>query len=107
MIAASPSFRENIPDYLALIRFDRPIGTYLLLWPTLWSLWIASAGKPDISLIIIFTVGTFLMRSAGCAINDYADRHIDAHVNRTSNRPLATGRLNSRQALGCAALLSV
>lgn len=87
------------PDYLALIRFDRPIGTYLLLWPTLWALWIAAEGTPDFKLLIIFTLGTFLMRSAGCAINDYADRLIDGQVKRTANRPIATGKISPKSAL--------
>ena len=73
-------------DYLAN-RFDRPIGSYLLLWPTLWALWIAAEGLPDAKLLVIFILGTFLMRSAGCAINDVADRHIDSHVKRTAHRP--------------------
>ena len=93
------TFRKQLPDYLALIRFDRPIGTYLLLWPSLWSLWIAAEGVPSIKLLIIFLLGTFLMRSAGCVINDIADRNIDSHVKRTANRPLTTGRLSSKQAL--------
>lgn len=91
--------KQQIPDYLALIRFDRPVGTYLLLWPTLWALWLAAEGVPDGHLLLIFICGTFLMRSAGCVINDYADRHIDGHVKRTAQRPLATGRLSNRQAL--------
>ena len=96
---------DKAPDYLALIRFDRPIGTYLLLWPTLWALWLAAEGVPDFKLLIIFIVGTFLMRSAGCAMNDYADRDIDAHVERTANRPLATGRISPKQALTFSAIL--
>lgn len=97
--------RQQLPDYLALIRFDRPVGTYLLLWPTLWALWLAAEGVPDSQLLFIFICGTFLMRSAGCVINDYADRHIDGHVKRTTERPLATGRLSSKQALIFFALL--
>lgn len=97
--------RQQLPDYLALIRFDRPIGTYLLLWPTLWALWLAADGLPDIKLLVIFILGTFLMRSAGCVINDYADRHIDGHVQRTAGRPLATGALSSKQAIGFFILL--
>ena len=88
--------KQQLPDYLALIRFDRPVGTYLLLWPTLWALWLAAEGVPDISLLIIFGLGTFLMRSAGCVINDFADRHIDGHVKRTAQRPMATGKNSSR-----------
>ena len=98
---------SRIPDFLALIRFDRPIGTYLLLWPTLWALWMAAGGFPDLALLAIFSLGTFLMRSAGCAINDFADRHIDGKVSRTAHRPLATGRISPREALLCAAALSL
>lgn len=97
--------RQQLPDYLALIRFDKPIGTYLLLWPTLWALWLAADGVPDIKLLVIFILGTFLMRSAGCVINDYADRHIDGHVQRTAGRPLTTGALSSKQAISCFILL--
>ena len=97
----------KIPYYLALIRFDRPIGTYLLLWPTLWALWIAAEGTPDFKLLVIFSLGTFLMRSAGCAINDYADRHIDGQVKRTSNRPIVTGKISPRSALLFAAVLCI
>ena len=99
------SLRQQFPDYLQLIRFDKPVGTYLLLWPTLWALWIAAEGFPDLKLLIIFALGTFLMRSAGCVINDFADRKVDGHVKRTSNRPMATGRISSKQALSFFALL--
>ncbi|MGZ3240451.1 MAG: UbiA family prenyltransferase, partial [Burkholderiaceae bacterium] len=74
--------------YIRLIRLDKPIGILLLLWPTLNALWLASNGKPDWVLVFIFTLGTVLMRSAGCAINDFADRNIDKHVKRTAERPL-------------------
>ena len=83
---------------LQLIRFDKPIGTLLLLWPTLWALWIAAGGVPDLDLLFIFTVGTFLMRSAGCVINDLADRHWDGEVNRTQGRPLVTGAVSVGEA---------
>lgn len=99
MASQQSSIVTKLPDYLALIRFYRPIGTYLLLWPTLWALWLAAEGLPDGKLLIIFIVGTFLMRSAGCIINDFADRDFDAHVKRTAHRPLATGRLSSKEAL--------
>ena len=79
---------------LQLIRFDKPIGTLLLLWPTLWALWIAAEGVPDYKLLFIFVVGTFLTRSAGCIINDLADRHVDGEVARTSERPLVTGAVS-------------
>jgi 4-hydroxybenzoate polyprenyltransferase len=100
--------KNALPDYLDLIRFNRPIGTYLVLWPTLWALWLAAEGIPDFHLIIIFSLGAFLMRSAGCAINDYADRNIDGHVQRTANRPIAAGRITPKQALiFCAALCAI
>jgi 4-hydroxybenzoate polyprenyltransferase len=83
---------------LQLIRFDKPIGTLLLLWPTWWALWITAGGVPDLKLLLIFTLGTFLMRSAGCVINDLADRHWDGAVNRTSGRPLVTGAVSVKEA---------
>ncbi len=84
---------------LQLIRFDKPIGTMLLLWPTLWALWIAAGGFPDPGLLLIFVLGTFLTRSAGCIVNDLADRHVDGAVKRTSGRPLVTGTVTEREAL--------
>lgn len=84
---------------LRLMRVDRPIGTYLLLWPTLMALWLAAGGIPTIKNLLIFIAGTFVMRSAGCVINDYADRHVDAHVERTALRPLARGEITPKQAL--------
>ena len=84
---------------LQLIRFDKPIGTLLLLWPTLWALWIAAGGVPDYDLLAIFVAGTFLTRSAGCIINDFADRRVDGAVKRTSGRPLVTGAISEREAL--------
>jgi 4-hydroxybenzoate polyprenyltransferase len=98
---------DRLALYLKLIRFDRPIGTLLLLWPTLWALWIASSGHPHLGNLIVFTVGTFLMRSAGCAINDYADRDFDAHVKRTAERPLAAGRISPSEALWVATVLAL
>ncbi len=86
-------------DFIQLMRLDRPIGTYLLLWPTLWALWIAAEGVPDWQVLVIFVLGVISMRAAGCVINDYADRKIDGHVSRTRQRPLATGRVSSREAL--------
>jgi len=85
--------------YLQLMRADKPIGTYLLLWPTLWALWIAAEGVPDLKLMIIFSLGVFLTRSAGCVINDFADRKVDGLVKRTRLRPLATGELSSKEAI--------
>ena len=94
------NLKKQFPHYLKLVRFDRPIGSYLLLWPTLWALWIAADGVPDLKILIIFVLGVFVMRSAGCAINDYADRDIDGDVERTKERPLATGVISSKEALG-------
>jgi 4-hydroxybenzoate polyprenyltransferase len=91
--------KQQFPHYLDLIRFNRPIGTYLLLWPTLWALWFAAQGIPDLKILLIFSLGVFLMRSAGCAINDFADRHIDGYVKRTKDRPLATGKITAKEAL--------
>ncbi len=88
-----------VDPYLRLSRLNRPIGSFLLLWPTLWALCIAADGKPKASIVVIFILGVFSMRSAGCIINDYADRHFDGHVQRTKGRPLATGELSSKQAL--------
>ncbi len=84
---------------LQLIRFDKPIGTLLLLWPTLWALWIAAGSVPDIRLLAIFVAGTFLTRSAGCIVNDLADRRVDGAVKRTSGRPLVTGAVTEKEAL--------
>lgn len=88
-----------IRQYAKLIRFDKPIGTLLLLWPTLWSLWLAARGLPSLSIFIIFTLGVFLMRSAGCVVNDICDRNVDGKVERTRERPLATGELSVKQAV--------
>ena len=93
--------------YFKLIRADKPIGILLLLWPTLIALWLASGGRPDVHLVIIFTVGTALMRSSGCAINDFADRDIDKHVKRTAERPLTSGRIAAWEALAIAAVLAL
>lgn len=93
--------------YAYLMRLDKPIGIFLLLWPTLWALWLASLGHPDDKILFIFIAGVILMRSAGCILNDFADRHIDAYVKRTQNRPLASGKLTSREALILAGLLSL
>ncbi len=86
------------PHYWRLMRFDRPIGTLLLLWPTLWGLWLAAQGLPDVGVLIIFVLGVVLMRAAGCVINDFADRKVDGHVERTRHRPLATGLVSVREA---------
>ncbi len=102
MQATTPSqhpLKQKLQAYVHLMRADRPIGTYLLLWPTLWALWIASEGLPALDLLLIFCLGVFLTRSAGCVINDFADRHIDGHVKRTVNRPLPSGRVREREAI--------
>lgn len=96
---------EKLTYYSYLIRLNRPIGIYLLLWPTLWALWFAADGVPDLNILIIFVLGVAVMRSAGCAINDYADRDIDAHVERTKERPLAMGLITASEALGVFAAL--
>jgi 4-hydroxybenzoate polyprenyltransferase len=96
---------QRFRDYAQLMRLDRPIGIWLLLWPTLWALWLAAGGTPPLKLVLIFVLGTVLMRSAGCVINDYADREFDPHVERTRNRPIAAGRVSPREALVLFALL--
>ena len=93
--------------YLQLIRWNRPAGWLLLLWPTLSALWLASHGFPGWHLVIVFTLGTFLMRSAGCCINDVADRDFDRHVKRTAERPVTSGKLKSREALAVGAVLAL
>ncbi len=99
---------RRAPDFWQLMRMHRPIGIYLLLWPTLWCLWIAAQGLPDARLLVIFVLGTVLMRAAGCCINDYAYRNFDCHVKRTRERPLASGRIKPREALlACAVLCAL
>jgi 4-hydroxybenzoate polyprenyltransferase len=88
-----------------ITRMDKPIGTYLLLWPTYWALWIASDGWPNLHLLIVFSLGVFIMRSAGCVINDYADRKIDGKVERTKNRPLVNGMMTSNEAINLFGIL--
>ncbi len=95
----SASIKQRLYQYYLLTRLHRPIGIFLLLWPMLWALWIASAGEPDLLVLTVFVLGVVLMRSAGCVINDYADRHIDPQVSRTRNRPIATGAVEPREAL--------
>ncbi len=99
----SPAANRILPQKLIacgqLMRIEKPIGTYLLLWPALWALWIAAEAIPTTGLLIIFILGTFLMRSAGCVINDFADRKIDGHVKRTAQRPIPAGRISAREAL--------
>ena len=93
------SFRESVHNYWVLARFDRPIGTLILLWPALWALWLASDGKPDILALTVITLGVIVMRAAGCVINDYADRDFDPHVERTKTRPIAAGKIKPKSAL--------
>ncbi len=99
--------REKLDLYERLMRLDKPIGILLLLWPTLWALWVASDGRPDWLLAWIFVLGTVLMRSAGCVINDYADRDFDRHVERTKERPLTSGKVSVGETLLLAAILTV
>ena len=99
--------RNRLIAYAYLIRLDKPIGTLLLLWPTLWALWLASSGFPEWHLLIIFILGTFLMRSGGCAMNDFADRDIDRHVQRTKDRPITSGKISGKEALVVAATLAL
>ena len=91
------SWKAN--PYIRLMRLDKPIGTFLLLWPTLWALWLATDGQPDPLVLFVFIGGVFFMRAAGCVINDYADRKVDGKVKRTAQRPLATGEVSPQQAL--------
>jgi 4-hydroxybenzoate polyprenyltransferase len=99
--------RERLGLYFRLTRLDKPIGTLLLAWPTLWALWIAGVGRPDWKVVLIFMAGTLLMRSAGCAMNDYADRDFDPHVARTKHRPLAARAISTKEALAIAGGLSL
>jgi 4-hydroxybenzoate polyprenyltransferase len=101
------SIREKLDLYEKLMRLDKPIGILLLLWPTLWALWVATEGRPPWLLVWIFALGTVLMRSAGCIINDYADREFDRHVERTKDRPLTAGKVSVREAMAVAAALTL
>lgn len=93
------TWRQRLEAYYYLCRFDKPIGTELVFWPTMWALWIASKGIPDLKILLIMALGCLFMRAAGCAINDFADRKVDAHVERTKNRPLATGVIKAKEAV--------
>ncbi len=97
--------QDRLTQYAVLARLHRPIGNFLLLWPTLWALWVAAEGVPDPLVLTVFVLGVLVMRAAGCVINDYADRHVDGHVKRTRERPMATGRVSEREALVLFALL--
>ncbi|ODC01935.1 4-hydroxybenzoate polyprenyltransferase [Candidatus Thiodiazotropha endoloripes] len=103
----SVGWGERLRRYALLVRLHRPIGILLLLWPTLWSLWIAADGVPPWGMVLVFTLGVAIMRSAGCAINDYADRDFDGHVARTEDRPIASGLVQPREAIGVFLVLSL
>ncbi|MEJ2645840.1 MAG: 4-hydroxybenzoate octaprenyltransferase [Gammaproteobacteria bacterium] len=99
--------KDRLHQYYRLTRLDRPIGSLLLLWPAMWALWIAGEGHPRPLIVAVFVLGVFIMRSAGCVLNDYADRHIDPHVKRTKARPLAAGQVSAREALTLFVVLSL
>lgn len=105
--AATRSATAKLAAYARLMRLDRPIGIYLVLWPTLWALWLAAGGFPDADLLLIFIAGVVLMRSAGCVINDFADRNVDGHVRRTNRRPLIIGEVTTVEAIALFVLLSL
>jgi len=107
MNRSSMTLTERLTEYEKLMRLDKPIGILLLAWPTLWGLWLSSLGSPDFMVLWIFVIGIVLMRSAGCVINDYADRNFDPHVERTKNRPLAAGRISGKEALILAGVLAL
>ena len=98
-VAQQITWRERLEAYYYLCRFDKPIGTELVFWPTMWALWIANKGMPEIGILIPMILGTIFMRAAGCAINDFADRKVDGAVERTKNRPLATGIISAKEAI--------
>ena len=102
-----PALKEKLDLYEKLMRLDKPIGILLLLWPTLWALWLSSLGKPNWWVVWVFALGTVLMRSAGCVINDFADRDFDRHVERTKERPLTAGKVSTKEALALFAVLSL
>ncbi len=97
--AQAINWRERLSAYYYLCRFDNPIGTELVFWPTMWALWVAAKGIPDLSILVLMILGVIFMRAAGCAINDFADRKVDAHVERTKTRPLATGIISAKEAV--------
>ncbi len=103
----SADLRERLRNYYYLVRLHRPIGAFLLMWPALWALWLAGDGNPPWHVVLIFVTGVVLMRSAGCAINDYADRNFDGHVARTNQRPLAIGAITPAEAVGVFVVLSL
>ena len=101
------TFENRLREYAQLMRLHRPIGIYLLLWPTLWALWLAGNGQPPRGVTLVFVLGVILMRSAGCVMNDIADRDFDPHVARTRDRPLAAGRVSLGEAVGLMAALNI
>jgi len=101
------SSQSRVWQYIRLMRLERPIGWLLLLWPTLWALWIAGDGNPPAGIVLIFVTGVIVMRAAGCIVNDYADRHMDGHVERTKDRPLASGAITVKEAWGLFVLLGL
>jgi 4-hydroxybenzoate polyprenyltransferase len=103
----APDWRERLALYAKLVRLDRPIGIFLLMWPALWALWIAGEGSPPWGVVLIFVAGVVLMRSAGCAINDFADRNLDGQVARTRERPIAAGLVSPKEAIGVFLVLSL
>jgi len=103
----APHWRERLALYAKLVRLNRPIGIFLLMWPALWALWIAGEGSPPWQVVLIFVAGVVLMRSAGCAINDFADRNLDGHVSRTRERPIAAGLVSPNEAIGVFIVLSL
>lgn len=105
--ALVPDLISQLRGYGKLMRIDKPVGIWLLLWPTLWALWLAGEGRPDQGLFVVFVLGVFVMRSAGCVLNDYADRKIDPYVERTRSRPLATGQVRPSEALALFVALSL
>ena len=105
--AVPDHIQARLADYARLLRVDRPIGSLLLLWPTYWALWLAADGFPSVGNFIVFTLGVFMMRAAGCAINDFADRKVDRHVKRTKDRPLTSGRIEAWEAVALFAGLCV
>lgn len=107
MALLNNNITERLLQYAYLVRLHKPIGTVLLLWPTLWALWFASQGRPPLLHVIIFSVGTLLMRSAGCAVNDFADREFDRHVKRTEKRPLTSGKISGKETLMVAGILAL
>jgi 4-hydroxybenzoate polyprenyltransferase len=106
-MAVAQGMKQRFHEYILLTRLDRPIGIYLVMWPMLWGLWIAAEGQPDPLVLVVFLAGTVLMRSAGCAINDFADRKIDPHVSRTEQRPLARGAIKPIEAVAVFVVLSL